>query len=189
MHHDVVHISAAEAALAASAITALAGIVGPAAIQRAARRAAHTGRLWERRVEAYDFVIADAQRWQELRERAMAATWQGDTGVIEPPKSFARRYNRLRRQLQMFGEEDVRRAYERAIAADQHFLATFFCWRHAMLQAGDTPAGDQELRHYVTGVEAAGSNADARDRELVAVIHEAARRIPRIGRPRILPHR
>jgi hypothetical protein len=128
------NISPAEAALAGAAISAVGAPFAAVIVQRYARRAGHTSRLWEQRIAAYEYVLSDAEWWRELRAETMRAIQSYDIGLVPPPDSVAESAERRRlgARLQMFGEPDVRQAYERSGQASVKFVAAVGAWRNAV---------------------------------------------------------
>lgn len=56
-----------------AAISAVGAPFAAVIVQRYARRAGHTSRLWEQRIAAYEYVLSDAEWWRELRAETMRA--------------------------------------------------------------------------------------------------------------------
>jgi hypothetical protein len=197
VHHDRVHITPVEAALAAAAITAAAGIFAPAAVQRSVRRADHTARLWEQRAAVYEYVLTEKEWWGELRAETLRAIDNDDSGLISAPDSMAEtdERRRLRARLQMFGEPDVRQAYDRSGEANKQFVIAVMTYRRVAnlnLRAaqGTVPAhqavAGEELVRLRHTAEAAGDIADNRAAELAAVVQQAVERLPRYQKRRLI---
>jgi hypothetical protein len=65
----VMHVTAAEAALAAAAITALSGAITGLIVQRTGRRRDYLTRLWEQRASVYVEALVEIDADQEIRRR------------------------------------------------------------------------------------------------------------------------
>jgi hypothetical protein len=193
------HITTTEAALAGAAIAAIASVFSGLAVQRAARRTAHTGRIWESQREAYKYVLAFMDRWRELRASQLSAVINDDSTIVpDSPEMEPEGADEARILLQMFGERRVQDAFERTVQASIQMPSAVIGWRSAAnlnikAAAGEVPpheaVGGPELVRLRHAAEAAEATARARHEELIEVIRSAIGRIPRYERRWKLPRK
>jgi hypothetical protein len=190
MHH---HLTTGELTLAASAITAAATAVVAVAVSRSGRRGDHVSRLWERRAEAYEFVLCQADTWRASRADTVWNVGRDDLAIITPPEPVAdnAEWGKSWARLQMYGERGVREAFERYGEADKQFVIAFIGWRKAAelnskAARGDVPAHQavegSELVRLRKAVEAANDTANAEEEKLVAIVAKKVGRLPRYER-------
>ncbi len=169
------HITPVEAALAGVVFSPIVGATTALLVQRFTRRSAHTGRLWERRSEVYEFMLSQAAWWRSLRRDSVRAMKGDDLADLTEDSERRRLYVRL----SMFGEPDVREAFDRSFEADKAFVIAFIGWRdkarlNAQVERGEVPEHQaiegSELTRLRKAAEAACSAAGAREAELIDAV-------------------
>jgi hypothetical protein len=179
-----------ELTLSVAAITAVAGWGGAVVTSRAGRRQDHLSRLWERRADVYEFVLSHADSWRSGRAETIRLIGDGNA-VLPEPVAAGPEWHRARARLEMYGERQVREAFERFGQADGR-------WVNAVIgrqAAADTnvkadrgkaladKAGEgAELIRLRKAVDAARDAADEEQEKLVEVVAKAVGRLPRFER-------
>lgn len=186
------HLTSDELTLGVAAITAVAGWGSAVVASRSSRRQDHVSRLWERRADVYEFVLASADSWRNARAETIRLIGHGEIDAVAPePIADGPEWQRSWARLEMYGERRVRQAYERYGQADKAFVMAFIDWRavadrNLKAARGEVPAhqavaGD-ELMRLRKAVESARDHADAEQEKLVAVVAKAVARLPRYER-------
>lgn len=189
------HLTPDELILSVAAITAVAGWGAAVVTSRAGRRQAHLSRLWERRADVYEFVLSHADAWRGSRAETIRRIGDGETSAVVPePAADGPEWHRSRARLEMYGERQVREAFERFGQADAKWVAAVGAWQAAADKAGQNvtaerrkvPAGEAVegagLPQLRKAVDAARDAADEEQEKLVEVVAKAVGRLPRFER-------
>jgi hypothetical protein len=150
-------------------------------------------RLWERRADVYEFVLASAGSWQSSRAETIRLIGHGEINAMVAPEPVADgpEWQRSWARLEMYGERRVRQAYERYGQADKKFVIAFIGWHAAANRNLKADRGEVPAHEAVTGevlvrlrkeVKSARDHADAEQEKLVATVAEATGRLPRYER-------
>jgi hypothetical protein len=193
MRHDgQMHLTSDELTLGVAVITAAATWGGATAATRSSRRQDHVSRLWERRADVYEFVLALADSWRSARAETIRLIGHGEIEAVAPePIADGPEWRRSWARLEMYGERRVREAFGRYGQADKDFVIAFIGWHAAAdlnLKAdrGEVPAHEavtgEELVRLRKATEAARDHADAEQENLVATVAKATGRLPRYER-------
>jgi hypothetical protein len=179
-----------ELTLAVGAIAAVAGWGGAVVTSRAGRRQDHLSRLWERRADVYEFVLSHADSWRSSRAETIRLIGDGNA-VVPEPVAAGPEWHRARARLEMYGERQVREAFERFGQADGRWVSAVIARQAA---AGTSVTADRgkaladkagegaELIRLRKAVDAARDAADEEQEKLVEVVAKAVGRLPRFER-------
>jgi hypothetical protein len=191
-HDGRMHLTSDELTLGVAAIAAAAGWGSAVVTSRAGRRQDHMSRLWERRAEVYELVVALADSWRSARAETIRLIGHGEIDAVAPePIADDAEWRRSWARLEMYGERRVRQAFERYGQADKKFVIAFIGWRAAAdrnLKAdrGEIPVHEavagEELVRLRKAVESARDHADAEQEKFVATVAQATGRLPRYER-------
>jgi hypothetical protein len=184
-----------ELTLAVGAIAAVAGWGGAVVTSRAGRRQDHLSRLWERRADVYEFVLSHADAWRSSRAETIRLIGDGKA-VVPEPVAAGPEWHRARARLEMYGERQVREAFERFGQADGRWVSAVIGRQAAAgpsvtadrgKSLADKAAADKagegaELIRLRKAVDAARDAADEEQEKLVEVVAKAVGRLPRFER-------
>lgn len=188
-HDGWMHLTSDELTLGVAAITAVAGWGGAVVTSRAGRRQDHLSRLWERRADVYEFVLSHADAWRSSRAETIRLIGDGELNAVVPePVADGAEWHRARARLEMYGERQVREAFERFGQADGKWVIAVIGW-HVVADknvkadrrkvAADEAVEGAELVRLRKAVDAARDAADEEQEKLVEVVAKAVGRLPR----------
>jgi hypothetical protein len=191
-HDGEMHLTPDELILGVGAITAVAGWGAAVVTSRAGRRENHLSRLWERRADVYEFVLTHADSWRSGRAETIRLIGDGELDDVVPePVADGPQWHRARARLEMYGERQVREAFERFGQADSKWVVSVIGWHVAAdgdVKAArgkapvDKAAEGAELIRLRKAVDAARDAADEEQEKLVEVVAKAVGRLPRYER-------
>jgi hypothetical protein len=188
-HDGWMHLTSDELTLGVAAITAVAGWGAAVVTTRAGRRRDHLSRLWERRADVYEFVLSHADAWRSSRAEKIRLIGDGELNAVVPePVGDGGEWHRARARLEMYGERQVREAFERFGQADGKWVIAVIGW-HAAADTNvkadrgkalaDKAGEGAELIRLRKAVDAARDAVDEEQEKLVEVVAKAVGRLPR----------
>jgi hypothetical protein len=196
-HDGGMHLTPDELTLGVGAIAAVAGWGGAVVTSRAGRRQAHLSRLWERRADVYEFVLSHADAWRSSRAETIRRIGSGELDAVVPePVAAGGEWHRARARLEMYGERQVREAFERFGQADGRWVSAVIGWHAAAATSAKADRGKAladkaladkagegaDLVRLRKAVDAARDAADEEQEKLVEVVAKAVGRLPRFER-------
>ena len=183
------HLTPDELTLGVGAITAVAGWGAAVVTTRAGRRRDHLSRLWERRADVYEFVLSGADAWRSGRAETIRLIADGELSAAVPePVADGPEWHRSWARLEMYGERQVREAFERFGQADGKWVSAVIDWRagadknvraERRKAAADEAVEGAELVRLRKAVDDARDDADEEQEKLVEVVAKAVGRLPR----------
>ncbi|WLW51502.1 hypothetical protein [Streptomyces sp. YU58] len=119
-------LTPAVAALIGAAVGATGGVVTAWLTQRATGRRERERRMWDRRVETYDDMMATIRRFARMRAHAVRTSRLPDSpaGRDEADASAFL----LTARIEIYGSTDLRAACEQAFAEIQNWMKAWEAW-------------------------------------------------------------
>jgi hypothetical protein len=184
-HHICVHLSSStEAALAASAITAVsAWLVAVTAWYLNSRRD-HKARLWERRANVYEYMLSRTEYWADGRRNVFA---EGPNPACHLAL-FENDRQLLLTRLELFGQRKVLDTYRQAADKHRKFIIEMIRYRiiedlirwAVKVSGGDINSASQSsLPKARADLIAVNEIATAAQMELIAVTRKAINELPK----------
>lgn len=167
------------AALIGAAVGATASIATAWLTQRATSRRERERRMWDRRVETYDDMMATVRRFARMRAHAVRTSRLPDSpaGRDEADASAFL----LTARIEIYGSTDLRAACEKAFAEIQNWMKAWEAWEQQGAGRRLASARDAKWLMFLTCTR----DSEEADRRLLELVRRDVygKKAQRIGNP------